>query len=25
MKTNEEVKKLKRVIMSEYPDLIVST
>jgi hypothetical protein len=25
MKTKEEVQKLKRVIMSEYPDLIVST
>jgi hypothetical protein len=25
MKTPEEVKKLKRVIMSEYPALIVST
>ena len=25
MKTKEEVQKLKRVIMAEYPDLIVST
>lgn len=25
MKTPEEVKKLKKVIMTEYPDLIVST
>ena len=25
MKTPEEVQKLKRVIMAEYPDLIVST